>query len=253
MQNGFADTAPLWLLGLLAFFSLVLAALAGMVLQKRTKLQRKEDSVEGYILSGALALLGLLVAFTFSLSLTRYDTRRAMLVNEANAIGTTWLRATLADGPQAEALRQSLKDYVDIRLRLPKAADPAQIEDQTGQAQKRVWANLKAVLPTMSPPIAATLINTTNEMFDAASSRRAENEARIPTRVLRTLWVFALVAAGIVGFAQGGADRRHLAMTAMLFLLLSLATIVILDLDRPWSGRITVSQAPMEAARAAMN
>jgi hypothetical protein len=90
-------------------------------------------------------------------------------------------------------------------------------------------------------------------MFDAASSRRAERDARIPGRVLDVVSLFALISAGIVGYVLGRKeDRHHIAVTSILFLLLTMAMLLILDLDRPWSGGIRLSPQPIIDARAAM-
>lgn len=252
MPDNLLGTLPLWLALPCLFATLIFFAWAGSALRARLRPDPHDDASEGYLLSAALALLGLLIGFTFSMALNRYDTRREMAVAEANALGTTWLRATLVEGDTGKLLRQSLKQYGELRLRLPHAADPNAIEAAGTAQQARIWAATRAALPTLPPPIGAILLTTTNEMFDAASTRRAEREARIPALVLDILVVSALISAGIVGYVLGGQGRRHAIVTGLLFALLSLAIALILDLDRPWSGLITVSQAPMEAAVASM-
>ncbi|ODT85216.1 MAG: hypothetical protein ABS86_06280 [Sphingobium sp. SCN 64-10] len=233
-------SAPLWAVGLPFFALLVLTCLTGQWLRGRFDTQRADSQSDGYLLSAALALLGLLIAFTFSLAVTRYDTRRTMVVAEGNAISTAWLRATLVEGPEGQALRAALKRYTDIRLRLPDSGQRRVIEAQTNEAQAMVWSRLKIALPAMSPPIGATLV--------------AERQARIPGRVLDVVSLYALLSAGIVGYVLGRRDgQRHLVVTVLLFLLLTLAMVLILDLDRPWSGGITISPQPIIDARTGMN
>lgn len=252
MQDSFLGDAPLWLLVPLLFGALVIFALTGTRLRGRLQPDPRDDASEGYLLSAALALLGLLIGFTFSMALNRYDTRRALLVAEANAISTAWLRAGLAEGPTGDALRRDLRDYGTIRLTLPQSQNIGATEEATGRAQTHLWSRTKAVLPTLSPPQVAPLIMAMTDMFDAASSRRWEREARIPSLVLDIVIVSALISAAIVGYVLGGQGRRHAVATALLFALLSLAITLILDLDRPWTGLVTVSQAPMQAAVASM-
>lgn len=243
-------SAPLWLLGFLLFAAMMGLCAAGAML--RTRLREDGRSDEGYLLSAALALLGLLIAFTFSLALNRYDSRRQLVVAEANAIGTAWLRAGLPDGAPGRDLQAGIARYTDIRLRLPQQGDTDAVERETGIAQTALWARMRAVIRDVPPPVAGAIITATNEMFDAASARKAERNARIPGRVLEVVILYALMSAGIVGYVLGGAGRQHRMVTSILFLLLTLAVVLILDLDRPWSGSITVSQQPMADARSAM-
>ena len=248
-------SAPLWMIGIAFFGSLFAASWLGTFLRRMIEPASEHDTTSaGYLLSAALALLGLLIAFTFSLALDRYDTRRAMVVTEGNTVSTAWLRATLIEGPEGDALRDAMRHYVDIRLMLPDAASPRAIEAEAAQAQKLVWSRLHAALPHVDPPIGATLVNATTEMFDAAASRKYERIAQIPGRVLEVVGLYALMSAAIIGYVLGRrGDMRHATVSIVLYLLLSLALTLILDLDRPWSGDIRVSQQPMIDARAAMN
>jgi ABC-type branched-subunit amino acid transport system permease subunit len=84
-----------------------------------------------------------------------------------------------------------------------------------------------------------------NEMFDIAAARKAEREAHIPGAVVEILLLYALLSAGIVGYVLGASEARHRGITFVLFVLLTLSLVLILDLDRPWRGGVTVSQQPM--------
>ena len=90
-------------------------------------------------------------------------------------------------------------------------------------------------------------------MFDAASARKAERDAKIPAHVLELLVLYTIMSAGIVGYVMNASGRRHLAVTTILFGLLALAITLILDLDRPRRGSILVSQQPMIDVRASMH
>lgn len=244
----------LWLLGIGLFAAMALCARLGARLRQAGGTERDgEGGGEGYLLSAALALLGLLIAFTFSLALNRYDTRRALVVTEANAISTTWLRAELAGESSGTELQRAIADYTDVRLKLPAAEDNAEsVEVETVKAQAKLWADMRAAIRDAPPPVAATIVTATNEMFDVASARKAERIARVPGRVIEVLILYAMMSAAIVGYVLGGSGGKHRVVTTILFALLTLALLLILDLDRPWSGGITVSQQPMLDARAAM-
>lgn len=243
---------PLWAIGCAFFLLLLAASLLGGLLRHRLERQTEEESQsDGYLLSANLALLGLLIAFTFSLAVSRYDSRRGAVIQEANTISTAWLRAGLIDGPEGQALRDAIRNYTDIRLRLPEADDRRQVERETAAAQALIWQRLRAALPHALPPVGVTIITATTEMFDAAATRKAERQARIPGRVLDVLSLYAIMSAGIVGYVLGRkGDRRHLVVSSILFLLLTMAMTLILDLDRPFSGSIRVSVQPIIDTRA---
>jgi hypothetical protein len=111
---------------------------------------------------------------------------------------------------------------------------------------------MKTDIATLPAPIATTLITAMNEMFDVASARKAERQARIPVDVLTVLILCTAMSAAIIGYVLGSTGKSHRTVTIILFALLTLALLMILDLDRPWRGAITVSQQPMLDMRAGL-
>ncbi len=250
----FLTRGNLTLVALTLFLLMFLALETGAAAQRRfAPAARDGDNSEGLLLSAALALLGLLIAFTFSLAISRYDARRAMVVTEANAIGTAWLRAGLSGDVKNPELQQAIARYTDVRLGLSRGRAAAIVERETTAAQANVWSALERTVPEAPPALVNSLVTAVNEMFDSASARKAERDAKIPAHVLELLVLYAIMSAGIVGYVMNASGRRHLAVTTILFGLLALAITLILDLDRPRRGSILVSQQPMIDVRASMH
>ncbi len=254
------ERAPLWAIGLVILAGLIAAEQFGFAARRvAIRAARVESSDDGlpHLLSAALALLGLLVAFTFGSASERYDVRRHLVLEEANAIATTYLRIqVLDDGPKA-ALSALMAQYARARQDFFRAGEDAtkleQSEVRTAALQDRIWAGTTAaVRANPAATINPSLLQTTNDMFDLAASRRAALDARVPITVLRTLVAYALISAALIGYSLGH-GRRHLVVTTAVFLALSLAICLILDLDRPRSGTIRVSQAPLERAQASID
>jgi len=245
------EQMPIWLVGLVILASLIgaqqLGFLAGRLLTRKGEGKGLEGI--GYLLSAALALLGLLIAFTFATAADRYNTRRNLLTDEANAIRTTYVRVQALDEAPKAALSPLVADYAKVRRASVAAAEDrpatARIDGETGRLQEAIWGEtVKAARTATVPTLNGPLLEAVNRAFDLAASRRAALDARIPITILRTLVIFALVSALIIGIALGGGTRYLLASGA-LFVVLSLAACLILDLDRPHTGTITISEAPM--------
>ena len=242
------DALPIWATALVLLAVLILASRTGTRLRAKTGNASNEDG--GYILSAALGLLALLIGFTFSLALSRYETRRDLVLQEANAIGTTYQRAELAPDPYRSQLQTLVRRYVDARLALADAGeDPtaiAQAEAQTNQLQQQLWETTVTAIPHIDPPVAVPLlIATVNETSDLAASRKAALADRLPGSVILALLVYATISAGILGYVTRGTRRGTQVSATLLFILLTLAITLILDLDRPRTGSIVVSQAPL--------
>ena len=149
-----------------------------------------------------------------------------------------------------------MMQYVQVRRSYYAAAEnSAQMRQADAAAdalQNSIWA--ETVAAVRAHPAATTnpsLLQTTNDMFDLAASERAALEAHLPVTVLRTLLIYALIAAAIIGYGMAQGPRQLIISTALL-LALTLAICLILDLDRPRSGTVMVSQAPMARAIASI-
>jgi hypothetical protein len=211
------------------------------------------DSAKAPVLaiSGAIfGLLALLLGFTFSMSLNRFEQRKELVVQEANAIGTTYLRARLLPQPEQSAMVALLRTYVDTRLDFFNfRQNPEQFKatlNRTGQLQDELWSHAASVLPKTNPPVTAgLLIQSLNEVIDLHTKRLTAMENHVPEPVLLLLVAVAIMAGLTVGYACGLQNRRHFFSTMIMALLIAMVITIILDLDRPSRGLIQVSQNSM--------
>lgn len=245
-------SVPLWLVAVGLFIGMLIAREAGKSLRDRRRTLAGEESGDAFAMTSVLGLLALLIGFTFSIALSRYESRRELVVQEANAIGTTWLRMQLLDQPDRARMEALLRQYVDARIAFGAARTPSEERRQyerTEVLQGELWgALMSAVAPFRDTPRASLLIGTTNEAIDLAAERFATRQAHIPQRILRMLAIFALLTAGMVGYERGTQRKA----TTLLFILLTLAVSLVLDLDRPSTGLTNVPQQPMFDLKASM-
>jgi hypothetical protein len=241
-------------IGLLLLSALTISVALGYAGQ--SQLQRKADTgVEpppggAHLLSAVLGLLALLLGFSFSMAMDRYDTRRQLVVQEANALGTTWLRVQLLDEPDRTVMSDLLRRYVDARLVWSESTAESPPEIGTVVLQQQLWAATGVALRSDSPPLLTRgVMDSLNESIDLASTRTAVRAAHIPGFVQGLLLVYAILSMAMLGTVLGNSLKLHLPQTALLLVLLTLAHLMVLDLDRPRAGSIQVSQQPMEALR----
>lgn len=251
----FIETAPLWQLAIASFFLMLLAWEGGVLLQARLRRTVQKDDVqdEGYILSGILGLLALLIAFTFGLALDRHETRRELVVTEANALGTAWLRTDLVDNP--EPLRDALRDYTKARVdfSLAPPSEMAAVHAAANAKQVKLWNVAVASLGNQkASPLAPTVLGPINEAIDTAATRAAALDARLPASVAIILGLYALISAGMLGYVVARAGGKQRAASVLLFLMVTMSFILVEDLDRARDGAIKVPQGPMVEALAAM-
>jgi len=200
--------------------------------------------------SAMLGLLALMLAFTFSMALSRFEARRDALLNEANAIGTTALRARLLPEPHRSETLKLLREYVKIRLDIVQTgtslAERMMIVDRSNALQEALWQQTKAIASKDKGFIPTGLfIASLNEMIDDQGKRLSALRNRVPNSVLITLIAIAAVAGAFAGYASALDARRTRLPVYLMGLLISVVIFLIIDLDRPSAGFITNNQQPM--------
>lgn len=194
-----------------------------------------------------MGLLALLVAFTFSIALERFDTRRVNVLHEANAIGTTYLRTQLLEEPHRGRISKLLVDYTEARIALATAhRGPQQCEllRTSDGLVVDLWTATVAAFPSMRPySFSHSFLDSMNNLIDMDAARKAGRGAHVPAAVFFALFLYLFAAAGVISYVVVGIRSRQTA--SVLFVLFGLLLLLIIDIDRPTSGGITESQEPM--------
>jgi hypothetical protein len=220
-----------------------------------------DDSAKSEIMvlqSAVLGLLGLLLGFSFSMTETRYNTRKALVLEEANAIGTAWLRARLLPEPAATQAAVDLRRYVDLRLEWFEAGTNAERISQTSEAGEQllnqVWSIAARVTASDRRSVATGMfIQSLNEVIDVKSKRELALQDRVPLEVFYLLTFAAACAMGLTGYSCGIAGRRNPVPTTVTALLIAAVCFTIVDLHRPRQGLIREPQTSLIDLRASMD
>ena len=257
--NDWLARTPLSLLAVGVPILMILAVAAGMGL--RTVSNRRDarretpggDGLEGVLVSAVLGLLALLIGFTFSIVLNRFEARRELVLQDANAIGTAYLRAQLLEEPHRARLSRLLVVYTDNRIELAKAAPggTAVLLDRNDRLITDLWAATAAAVVTIRDPgLTNALLTSMNALIDLDTARKAARGVHLPAEVFAVLLSFLIVASGMLGYLSVG--RRGKVALSLMILLLALTLMLILDVDRPTGGGIREDQAPMELLKASL-
>jgi hypothetical protein len=208
--------------------------------------------------SATLSLLALLLAFTFSLSLQRYDSRSDQVVDEANAIGTAYLRIDLLPATLRDEVRRTMREYVNLRVRSSKTAifdgQWQAMEADAGRLQAALWGYAARAAELAPNPVTSGLfVQAVNDMIDSFGRRDAGLNRHVPEVVLILLYGVFLITAAIVGYACGVGGHRPPAVTFIMVALIVGLIYVITDLDRPRRGLIEVSKKSLYDLQASIN
>ena len=199
--------------------------------------------------AAVFGLLGLLLAFTFSGAASRFETRLHLITQEANAIGTAYLRLDLLAADARPELRQLFRDYVDNRASVYSDADnvaASRAKLTSGAAlQQQIWTRSvqASQQPGASPQAAILLLPAVNEMFDITTTRAAATQNHPPMIVFLLLAVLGFIGALLVGYSTSLNTQRGWLHTLIFATFLSLTAYVIVDLEFPRLGFIRVDAA----------
>ena len=248
---------PSWAVALLLFGvvggACVLGAAVGRYLRRHTDVLREPI---GVLQAALLGLVGLILAFGLSLAVGRYEARRSAVVAEANAIGTTYLRAQLIAEPARSRSLDLLRRYTDLSLRMshevPNSASMKRTTAAQSVLQRRLWrlaGEAISAAPTASAP--RLYVETLNEMIDQETVRVSALNNRVPGAVLGLEVIGAAVVVGLLALYLSVLGRGLLAAIVAAGLV-TMLLLVTFDLDRPTRGLIEVPATPLESLRASM-
>ena len=236
----------------------------GRVVGKRGSSHHNDESKSqvGAVQGSLLGLLALLLGFTFSLALNRYDDRSRAVVDEANAIGTAWLRTDFLSDPRRDEAKALMSRYGLTRFEAGRVpASETERRDGLVQAAEEIFAKLwdLASLETQAVggPASVSFAASLNDMIDSLGSRDAAIERHVPEPVLFLMFATFVLLGSILGYSSGlTLAKAGFPIYTMMVLIVALV-FVIIDLDRPRRGIISVNQEPLrlvsESMAAAVN
>jgi hypothetical protein len=212
----------------------------------------KDEARKGQIgdIQGAvLSMLGLLLGFTLAFAVGRYDLRRSLVVKEANAIGTTWLRAALLPDAHVAPVRDLLRRYLEVRLKYQALADdPVRLTEGlrlSGDIEAELWQHATAAAKESPNNITGLFIAALNETIDTDAERLDSMRASVPAGVILLLLTVAAAGCFVAGYNAGTQGARTKLGSVFLPLLYTVVMLLIHDLAHPRQGLIRISQQPL--------
>jgi ABC-type proline/glycine betaine transport system permease subunit len=229
------------LLLLLSLAALWLAVRAGMLLGHHRPLASGVRPGFDVIQTAALTLLGLIIGFSFSMALGRYDQRKNYEEAEANAIGTEYARADLLPAEDAARVRALLRDYLDLRIAYYTTRDePVELLARTGVLQAQLWATVVAPSLARPTPVVSLTVSGMNDVLNAQGYTQAAWLNRIPIAAWALMATLAIFCNGLLGFQLVKAKPGPV-LQVLLPALISVAVFLIADIESPRGGLIRVS------------
>jgi prepilin signal peptidase PulO-like enzyme (type II secretory pathway) len=252
METGFLYGTNAIIIYLVFFALMLVASEVGFRLGRKSearipdKTKLQISSVEDAI----LGILALLLGFTMYTAVSRFDARKQLVLDEANAIGTSRLRTALLPAPEGPEIARLLRQYIDVRVQYGTSGnDLARLDSlnlQTTRLQNEFWARATAYGQKNPDAVrAGLLLQSLNQVIDLESARRLAFQNPVPESVIYVNCIVGLLASMLVGYTFGLSGRRQIFSTCVLALAITLVLALIIDLDRPRSGLIRVSQQPM--------
>ncbi|HYK36583.1 hypothetical protein [Alloacidobacterium sp.] len=222
--------------------ALLLSVQVGSFLASRLQPVKEEERQDlDLVVSASLTLLALIIGFSFSLAVSRYDQRKNYEEEEANAIGTEYIRADLLPAAEAARLRQLLPQYLDRRLLFYTSRDPRQLEivdKETAQLQAELWSTVQSVAAAAPNPVVALVVSGMNDVLNWQGYTQAAWWNRIPAGAWSLMAALAGCCCILIGYS---AHQRGAVLFTVVPVLVSIAFFLIADIDSPRRGIIRVA------------
>lgn len=217
--------------------------------ESRRRNRERAESHGGTVQGAVLGMLGLLLGFTFAMSVGRFDNRRSLVIDEANSIGTTWLRADFLPPPHGAEVRKLLLRYTEAKIRAFEldndSSDMKSARTDMAGIHHALWTHASQAAEAKPNPLTASFISTLNETIDLDSSRNSATLNHVPGAVWLLLIVVAGCGAWSSGFVSGAGGFRSIFSQWIFPLLIGVVITLIADIDRPRRGMIGISNRPL--------
>ena len=241
------DRVPIWAIYLFTAVLVLLVTEMGFrlgILLRRRDPSFLQGSMPVAEVAGLLGLLGFLLAFTIGIAVNHFDTRRGLVVADANAIGTTYLRTSFLGEPDRTDARDLLREYVDLRL---TALDAARLEDARRRSEEihhQLWLIVEGQASRNQDGETVKLfVDAVNHMLDTYGQRLAAvSSLRLRPLMWQVLYGTAVLTFFLVGLVSSADGKRNAVVWILLALVLAAVLMLIADLDRSQGGVLTVSQ-----------
>jgi hypothetical protein len=250
------DRIPFWGYFLLVAIISMIAVEAGFRFGKWRHARRKgeKESPVAAMVASVLGLLAFMLAFTFGLAASRFDARRQAVLEEANALGTTYLRAQLLPQPQRTETARLIREYTEMRTQGFNAGNIRAIIERSDELHQALWT--QAIEAAEKDPHSITtglFLQSLNETIDLHAKRLFVGlRSRVPMTIWLTLWVLTFIGMFSVGYQTGLSGTRRSPEMPILSFAFAVVLLLIVDLDRAHEGFLRVSQASMKDALSSM-
>jgi hypothetical protein len=227
----------------LSFVLLWLSALIGASFRRRRELREDDREDFGLVIAATLTLLGLIIGFSFSMAVSRYDLRKNYEEAEANAIGTEYVRADLLPAADAERIRLLLRQYLDERVMFYRIRDSRELQHinaVTSQLQTDLWNSVKSPAEAKPTPVVALAVSGMNDVLNSQGYTQAAWWNRIPIAAWGLMMAIAICCNLLIGYGALHAEAKSVRLI-VLPLVVSISFLLIADIDSPRSGIIHVS------------
>lgn len=207
-----------------------------------------EPGTLGSMVAGLIGMLGFLLAFTFSIATSQFSARKHAVLEEANEIGTAYLRADLVDAEYRTEIKRLLEEYVDIRLQAVTSTNISKELDQSVELHGLLWLQVSAVAEAKPNTNTAMLVQSVNSVIDMHEKRvTAALRNRIPSSIWLTLLAISFMTMATIGIKAGFSKSRSLVAVLPMVLAFAALTTLIVDLNRPQEGLLKVGQESLIA------
>jgi len=257
-QNSFFGSAPLWIIFVTTVAIIVISIYSGIFISRlrRKRSVEEDDFPVNTIVGATLALLGFILAFTFGFTASRFDTRKQLLLDDVNSIGTTFLRAGFLPEPHCTEVRNLIRDYVGLRVEL--SAHPENLKsiiEKSTVLQEEMWKHTESVANSdlKNPDIVSLFVESLNETIDIQTKRLTVTLVyRVPDLMWYALLSLLIISMFEVGYLFMKSEKPNWILILAISMAFSLVILMVVSFDRT-DGAIKVNQQPMIELQQSLN